>query len=126
MDQPDLLFVYNAKAGPLNGLLDTLHKTLSPATYACSLCALTYGATSMKPEWRQFLQELPATATFLHRDELHRLYPKLATHPLPAVFRRDASGPWQVFLTPQELRQPDLADLIDLVRHRLTARRNAG
>jgi hypothetical protein len=38
----ELLFVYNADAGLVTGLLDTLHKVLSPSTYSCSLCAITY------------------------------------------------------------------------------------
>jgi hypothetical protein len=83
---PELLFVYNADAGLVNGLLDTLHKTFSPATYACSLCAVTYGATSMRPEWRAFLRQLPADVSFLHRDELQKQFPQLAAEPLPAVF----------------------------------------
>ena len=47
-----LIFVYNADGGRLAGLQDMFHKILSPATYSCSLCAVTYGATSMRPEWQ--------------------------------------------------------------------------
>lgn len=32
-------------------MLDAAHKLISPATYSCSLCALTYGAVSMKRSW---------------------------------------------------------------------------
>ena len=39
-----LLFVYNADGGVVERTLDYLHKLTSPATYSCSLCALTYGA----------------------------------------------------------------------------------
>lgn len=115
----ELLFVYNANGGPLNGWIDTLHKTLSPGTYACSLCALTYGAFTMRPEWREFLQTLPIQPTFLHRDELRAQHPELAGHPLPAAFQRTAGGSWQPFLTPQELNQTDLPGLMALVRERL-------
>lgn len=118
--QPELLFVYNADAGLLNGVLDTLHKTFAPATYACSLCAVTYGAASMRPQWRAFLKHLPARTQFLHRDELARQYPVLRATALPAVFRRNAPAePWRVFLSAPELRPLDLAGLMQLVRERL-------
>lgn len=121
---PDtLLFVYNADGGRLNALLDTLHKTLLPATYDCALCALTYGAFTMRPEWRAFLQALPITPTFLHRDELRARHPELVGQPLPAAFQRTEGGSWQSFLTPQELNKTDLPGLIALVRERLS---NAG
>ncbi|MBC6698730.1 hypothetical protein [Hymenobacter sp. BT190] len=115
----ELLFVYNANGGPLNGLLDTLHKTLSPGTYDCALCALTYGAFTMRPEWREFLQNLPIQPTFLHRDELRAQHPELVGQPLPAAFQRTAGGSWHPFLTPQELSQTDLPGLMALVRDRL-------
>lgn len=116
----ELLFVYNADSGLLNAALDTLHKALSPATYACSLCAVTYGATSMRPEWRTFLRHLPVPAVFLHRDELRQHYPSLRSEPLPAVFRREAAtAPWQVFLSAEELMPLDLPGLIRLLKERL-------
>ncbi|MBD2716585.1 hypothetical protein KBK19_16195 [Microvirga sp. STR05] len=117
----ELLFVYNANAGVLNGVLDTLHKTLSPGTYSCSLCALTYGAFTMRPEWAAFLRQLPVTPVFLHRDELRTQYPELARLPLPAAFLRNAAGNWEQFLTATELNQADLASLMALVQQRLPA-----
>lgn len=117
---PELLFVYNADAGLVNGLLDTLHKTFSPATYACSLCAVTYGATSVRPQWREFLRQLPARTTFLHRDELQQQFPQLAAQPLPAVFRRASGLEWEPFLTADELKTAkELPQLMQLVHNRL-------
>jgi hypothetical protein len=115
----ELLFVYNADAGLVNGLLDTLHKVLSPSTYACSLCAITYGATAMRPEWKEFLRTLPVQPTFLHRDELRARHPELARQPLPAAFVRNPGGDWQSFLNPEELNQTDLPKLMALVKQRL-------
>ncbi|SHL98742.1 hypothetical protein [Hymenobacter psychrotolerans] len=115
----ELLFVYNANGGALNGLLDTLHKTLSPSTYSCSLCALTYGAFTIRPEWAAFLRQLPVTSVFLHRDELRAQHPELIGQPLPAAFQRTAGESWQPFLTPQELNQTNLPGLMALVRERL-------
>ncbi|TGE04942.1 hypothetical protein [Hymenobacter fodinae] len=117
---PELLFVYNADAGLINGFLDTVHKLVSPSTYACSLCALTYGAATMRPEWREFLKHLPARATFLHRNELVEQYQELAQVALPAVFRRQSGLAWHPFLTAAELQAvPELPQLIQLIQAKL-------
>lgn len=63
-----LVFVYNADAGLASAALDWLHKLVSPATYACSLCGVSYGHLGMKREWRAFLDTLPAPVRFAYRD----------------------------------------------------------
>jgi len=50
-----LVIVYNANAGLMAGVMDSVHKIVSPSTYPCQLCAVTYGLTSMRKEWRAFL-----------------------------------------------------------------------
>lgn len=115
---PQLVFVYNANAGRLNALLDLAHKTLAPATYACSLCAITYGVR-MRPAWKSFVESLPGGAEFYHRDEFGAIYPWLAEMPLPAVFLKDTLGELSPFITAPELNQADLAGLMQLVRERL-------
>lgn len=70
-----LLIVYNADGGVLNALRDALWKITSPATYPCSLCAITYGAVSMHPEWKRFLESLPLEVAFHHRDDFAAAYP---------------------------------------------------
>lgn len=80
---PDrLIFIYNANGGLVQMALDSLHKTLSPSTYPCSLCAVTYGSLRMEPKWRKWLAELPMPAVFQHKDDTpHK------SIPLPAVLR---------------------------------------
>jgi len=117
----ELLFVYNADSGLLNAAVDYFHKILSPSTYPCSLCAITYGNQGMRPDWKEFVIQLPVQSTFLHRDELRKKYPELAQYPLPAAFRRDAGGPWRLFLTSFELDHSNLPALMQLVRSQLSA-----
>lgn len=114
-----LLFVYNADGGRLAGLKDMFHKILSPSTYPCSLCAVTYGATAMEPEWREFIKALPVPVDFLHRDEFIRDYPQWARHPLPAAFVVGADGPLTPFIEAPEMDAADLNGLMQLVRQRL-------
>jgi hypothetical protein len=78
---PDrLIFVYNADGGLVQAVIDSVHKTLSPATYPCSLCAITYGSLRMDPQWRQWLKALPIPVVFYHKDDTP--YPDV---PLPVV-----------------------------------------
>ena len=114
-----LLFVYNADGGPLTGLKDMFHKILSPATYPCSLCAVTYGATSMRPEWQQCIKNLPVPVAFMHRDEFGRDYPQWRTHPLPAAFAATEAGVLTPFIAASEMDAADLNGLMKLVQERL-------
>ena len=114
-----LLFIYTADGGRLAGLKDMFHKILSPSTYPCSLCAVTYGATSMRPEWHAFIEQLPVPVEFLHRDEFVRDYPHLGAHPLPAAFAVGEDGALTPFIEAREMDAADLNGLMELVRARL-------
>ena len=88
-----LIFVYNAEEGLFAALGDAIHKAVSPETYSCSLCAISYGAVSMRPEWRAHLRSLPYATRFHHRPDFRRAYPALAGLPLPAILLEEGSGP---------------------------------
>lgn len=79
-----LIFVYNANAGIAAGIMDSIHKTLSPATYPCSLCAITYGAVRMDPAWKAWLKAQPFESRFYHRPDFRAAYPGVAID-LPAI-----------------------------------------
>lgn len=64
-----LIFVYNANGGIANGIVDSIHKTLSPSTYGCSLCAMTHGVFRMDPKWHAWIAALPMPAAFHHKDD---------------------------------------------------------
>jgi hypothetical protein len=90
-DGPELLFVYNADSGLWNGALDTLHKIVSPSTYACRLCEVSYGLLGMKRAWADTIRSLTVPARFLHRDEFEQAFPGAGTA-LPAILVLRASG----------------------------------
>ena len=81
-----LIFVYNANAGLFNGVGDVVHKIISSGTYPCSLCHLTYGTFTIKPEWNAFKKNSSIPLLFLHKNEFRKLYPDLKTTPLPVIF----------------------------------------
>ena len=80
-----LIFVYNANAGLMAGIMDSVHKAVSPDTYPCSLCAISYGAFAMKPRWREWLKTLPMPMHFYHRPDFHAAFPEAREMALPLV-----------------------------------------
>lgn len=84
MKVPELIFVYNASSDLFSRVTDFAHKILSPSTYPCHLCAITYGDFSVKQEWKSFIENFPAKATFLHKNEFSDQYEIETT--FPAIF----------------------------------------
>ena len=78
-----LVLVYNADADLFSAATDWAHKLLAPSSYACSLCAVTYGAVRMRSGWRDVLDSLDCPVRFLHRDEFAEAYD--ADLDLPAI-----------------------------------------
>lgn len=63
-----LIFVYNGDSGLLNSVLHLMHKTFSPSTYECRLCALIYNGISLDQDWKAYVAKLDAEVTYCHRD----------------------------------------------------------
>ncbi|MDL2345062.1 hypothetical protein QOL99_12995 [Deinococcus sp. MIMF12] len=102
-ERSPLIFVYNADSGAVNALRDLWHKTVSPQTYACSLCAVTYGPLGMRREWRDFVRGLEREVRFLHRDELVAEF-GLRDVGLPAAYEVRPDGRLREWLPASELR----------------------
>lgn len=90
MGQSELVFVYNANSGLGNAMVDAAHKVISPSTYSCSLCQLTYGAVREKSGWKRFRQDSPLVMRFLHKDEFEREWvdEQHKGYEFPAIFMR--------------------------------------
>lgn len=121
MPQPKLLFVYAVDSGLFNTAKDVIHKIVSPSTYPCSLCAITYGTVRQVPEWTRFVRSLSLRVEYLHRDDLRRRHPR-ATHPLPAVLLEE-HGAVEVLVSAPEIDAcADAGALARLVDQRLQSR----
>lgn len=72
-----LLFIYNANSGKLNALFDAGHKLFNPATYPCSLCALTYDTFSENTIWKSFRKNSNLDMEFYHKDEFESTFPNV-------------------------------------------------
>ena len=68
----ELIFIYNVKSGVVNELIDFAHKIVSPETYNCNLCAISYGAFSMKKKWSTYIETLPFKSTFTYKDKFSK------------------------------------------------------
>lgn len=116
-----ILFVYNADTGVFSLVSDFAHKILSPQTYTCNLCKLTYGAFHMQKQWKDFLAGLTVAKRFLHKDEFQKEYPQAASVSLPAVFALVDGQPVELISASQINRQTDLQGLQALVTAALEA-----
>lgn len=77
-----LIFVYNADSGLINTFLDIGHKVVSPQTYECNLCALTYGLIKERERWKEFRKKSHTEMEFLHRDEFEKKYDRKFDYPV--------------------------------------------
>lgn len=112
-----LIFVYNADSGLRNVLVDGARKILSPTTYECSLCSITYGAFTENSAWKKFRKETDLTMVFLHKDEFAKQYKSKFGHKFtfPIVLNETELG-HEVLIATNELNGlSDARELIDLL-----------
>lgn len=116
-----LVFIYNADSGLGNMILDGAHKILSPNTYECSLCGLTFGAFSEKSIWKFFREESDVQMEFLHKDEFSTQYASKFGHKFsfPIILAETNLG-LEVFVKTEELNTLEkVEDLIALLKTRV-------
>ncbi len=115
-----LIFVYNADSSLFAGAKDYVTKIVSPATYGCRLCNLTFGAIGEKKEWKNFIKNLKFPSQFLHRDEFQKEYAQLKNTKPPAVFLKE-NGKVHLLISSKEInKQEDLNSLKNLVRQKVS------
>ena len=108
-----LIFVYNADSGLMNTLIDIGHKVISPQTYQCNLCDLTFGLFSEHKQWKQFREASNTEMEFLHRDEFEQKYARQFEYPV--ILKEDEN--LSVAISSAELNQiQTLDELISRVK----------
>lgn len=115
-----LILVYNANSGIRNAILDGAHKVLSPSTYECKLCDITYGVFTENTIWKEFRQNTTLELEFLHKDEFEKAYASKFGYSFeyPVVLAADR-GELQMFINAKEfLELKNAQDLIDLIQAR--------
>ena len=114
-----ILFIYNADSGLRNSIIDAAHKILSPTTYQCHLCDITYGVFTENSSWKNFRKKSAVEIDFLHKDEFQKQYGLAvrANHSFPVVLGMTKNG-LEKLIDKEELsglKKPD--DLIRLIPH---------
>ncbi len=100
---PDrIILVYNEGNGLFDAVSGWSHKLLSPATYRCALCKITFGLTGMLVPWKSYLDRLPFPVTFLHQNEFRQQFPAHGTLSLPVILAERA-GRTEVLLSAKEI-----------------------
>lgn len=107
---PKLIFIYNANSGIGNTLLDVAHKILSPKTYKCNLCSLTFDTFSENKAWKAFRQQSIIDMEFLHCDEFERKYKNTdVTYP---VILSQKSQKLVIFLSTDSIKNTSNIDVL--------------
>ncbi|MFV8224894.1 GTPase [Christiangramia aquimixticola] len=116
-----LIFVYNAQSGKLNALMDSMHKVLSPSTYDCKLCELTFGLLQENKTWREFRDSLDVDTEFLHRDEFQKTYASKFGHKFeyPIILGQTAKGLEVVVSKPELNKIQSTGELIEKLKNRI-------
>ena len=118
-----LIFIYNANSGTINGLLDSAHKVLSPKTYDCKLCDITFGVFSEKEEWKDFRETSAIEMVFLHKDEFLKQYRSkwLPKYNFPIILSEEKHG-LEIFMTTEALNEQETTSgLIKEIKSRLNS-----
>ena len=115
----EIIFIYNAQSGFTQAAIDWAHKIVSPQTYNCSLCNLTYGNLGKYGQWSKFLKSLNIEITFLYKDQLNesKFYDQES---LPCVFFQNENK-YSQLITNEELNQcSNLDNLIKLIDNKIS------
>ena len=113
----ELIFIYNAKSGVVNELIDFAHKIVSPETYDCNLCAISYGAFSMKKKWSTYIETLPFKSTFTYKDKFSKNgYTNIK---FPSVFMRSNENLDEIISAIEINEIKNLDQLIGLLNQKL-------
>jgi len=113
----EVIFVYNADSGPMLAIKDYFHKIISPKTYECNLCALTYSSLRMKSEWKKTIEKTDIKTKFLHKNEFKKIY-KLSVE-FPAIFIRHNTSIKELISSKEINKCTSLKELIILLEKNL-------
>ena len=113
----ELIFIYNVNSGVVNELIDFAHKIVSPETYDCNLCAISYGAFSMKKKWSTYIETLPFKSTFTYKDKFSKN--RYSNLKFPSIFIRSNEKLDEIISATEINEIKNLDQLIGLLNQKL-------
>ncbi|MGP1992549.1 GTPase [Zobellia laminariae] len=122
-DIQKLIFIYNADSGLKNALLDSAHKILSPSTYDCNLCDITFGVFTEDKVWKKFREQTNLEMEFLHKDEYKKQYAsKFGNKYTFPIILAQVNEDLQVFVSTEEMNTLENAEsLTKIIQERTKA-----
>jgi len=117
-EKPKLIFVYNAESGKMNAIKDSIKKIFNKSGYECNLCGITYGAFSMKKDWRDYIRDLDVDVEFLHKDEFRGEYDPDANE-FPIAYIDKGSGLEKFISQPEMDGFQNIEELKSAVKERI-------
>ena len=118
-EDKELIFIYNAKSGLVNEMIDFAHKIVSPETYDCNLCAISYGTFTKKKRWSDYINSLPIKSTFTYKDKISGFKKKLSSLKFPTIIIRDGVELNEIISRNEINNIKNLNQLISLLNERL-------
>ena len=118
-EDKELIFIYNAKSGLVNEMIDFAHKIVSPETYDCNLCAISYGTFTKKKRWSNYINSLPIKSTFTYKDKISALKKGLSSLKFPTIIIRDGVELNEIISRNEINSIKNINQLISLLNERL-------
>ena len=113
-----IIFVYNANSGAFNAVFDAIHKSVSPDTYKCNLCKITYKIATINKDWKTYIKNMDFPVEFLHKDEFKKQF-DYKNPKFPAAFIKNESKIKQ-FISASEINNcKSVIDLKKLVEDKV-------
>jgi len=116
-----LHFVYNANSGFLDKILDGAHKIVSPSTYDCNLCAITFGKFTEDALWKSFREHADLEMNFIYKDEFEKAFASkwLPKFEFPIILS-ESNTQLEVFVSTPDLNALSTSEeLIEEIKKRL-------
>ena len=118
-EEKELIFIYNAKSGLVNEMIDFAHKIISPETYDCNLYAISYGTFTKKKKWSNYINSLPIKSTFTYKDKISALKKGLSSLKFPTIIIRDGVELNEIISRNEINNINNINQLISLLNERL-------
>ena len=114
-----LIFIYNASNDPISVSFDFIHKIISPSTYQCSLCKITYGNVSMHNKWKEYTEHSDYIFEFLYKNNYLKYHQNLKVEEFPVAYKYNGSA-YELFISRQDFDLcTSLDSLIEMVGQKL-------
>jgi len=118
-EDKELIIIYNVKSGFVNEMIDFAHKIVSPKTYECNLCAISYNTFTKKKRWSDYINSLPIKSVFTYKDKVSSLNKELSNLEFPTIIFRNGVELNEIISRKEINSINNINQLISLLNERL-------